>query len=449
MDVTRSGLPLIGDLRWGTHFCQFYETADDLAEALVPFFKAGLESNEQCMWVTSEPFRADDAMSALRSAVPDLDGRSAKGQIEIVNYEDWYVRQGRQNPDEVIASWLSRKEQALSRGYAGLRITGNTFWLERHDWAEFAEYEEKVNTCFGDQRIIALCSYCLDRCGGREILDVVRNHQFAVVRRAGEWELIESAALKLAKEELRRANEALEQRVIERTAELRAALAARDQFLSVASHELKTPVTALMLYLDSIVQGIEEGRLSDEERHRRLYKALESCQRLATLIERLLDISHHAAGLPHIERHETDLAALARQVAERLDETARQAGCRLSVRAEGPVSGSWDEMRLDQVLTNLISNAIVYAPGGPIDVEVAAAANRAVLTVADAGPGVAPADRARIFDRFVQLDPERRQQGFGLGLWIVRQNVEAHGGSVSLVSKPGAGAVFRVELPTG
>ncbi|AWK89677.1 sensor histidine kinase [Azospirillum thermophilum] len=231
-DLANSGIPAIGTIPWGSHFCQFYETAGDLVDTLVPYFKAGLEANEQCMWVTSSPLRADDAQTVLRKAVPDLDRRMRKGQIEIIDHNDWYLRSGKMGADEVITGWLQRKEQALSRGYDGFRLTGNTYFLEAEDWDSFAEYEEKVNDCFCDHRVLALCSYCLAKSSAGDILDVVKNHQFALARRHGEWTLIEHGALKRAKEELRRANEELEQRVEARTADLRAALDALHEITS-------------------------------------------------------------------------------------------------------------------------------------------------------------------------------------------------------------------------
>jgi len=199
-----SGIEAVGAVQWGAHFCQFYETADDLVDTLVPFFKAGLDNNERCMWVTANPLCAIEATDALRNAVPDLDRRLKRGQIEIVDHDRWYKTQnGKAGVDEVIAGWMRRKDEALTQGYGGFRLTGNTYFLEARDWDDFAEYEEKVNACFCNERIVALCSYCTLRCDAGGAMDVVQNHEFALARRRGAWAMIESASVKRAKEALR------------------------------------------------------------------------------------------------------------------------------------------------------------------------------------------------------------------------------------------------------
>jgi PAS domain S-box-containing protein len=212
MEMTSSGLPALGAVPWGSHFCQFYRTADELADLLVPFFKAGLENNEQCIWVTCEPF--DAAHAALSAALPDLDGRIDSGQIEILDFGAQYTRGEHHDIDAVLNDWIARKEQALARGYAGLRVC----WIDpREEWRNFAEHEAKVNACLHGHRILALCSYPLDRCTGADAMEVIQSHHFAMLPQRGEWQVVGN----VAKEELRKANEGLERRMAERTAQLR------------------------------------------------------------------------------------------------------------------------------------------------------------------------------------------------------------------------------------
>ena len=198
-----SGIDVIGRVPWGTHFCQFYRTKQDLIDILVPYFKAGLENNEFCMWVTSEPLMVAEVREAMRGAVEDFDEYLRRGQIEIIPYDEWYLLGGTFDDDRVLAGWVTKLEQALARGYSGLRLTGNTFWLERNHWRAFTEYEAKVNNVIGKYEMLALCTYCLDRCDGTAVIDVVKNHQFALVKQESRWDIIESDIYRQAKDALR------------------------------------------------------------------------------------------------------------------------------------------------------------------------------------------------------------------------------------------------------
>jgi signal transduction histidine kinase/ActR/RegA family two-component response regulator len=197
------GIDVVGDAPWGTHFCQFYATREDLADVLVPYFKAGLEADEFCMWITSPPLGVDEAWAALARAVPDLAAYRARGRIEILPYDAWYLVGGAFDQDRVLRGWVSKLEDALARGCAGLRLSGNTFWLEKADWRTFSEYEATIDRVLGQYKMLALCTYSLDRCGASEVADVIRNHEFALMKRDGAWEVIESDTRRRMAEALR------------------------------------------------------------------------------------------------------------------------------------------------------------------------------------------------------------------------------------------------------
>lgn len=221
-EMRKTGVDVVGDMPWGTHFCLFYETRADLLETLVPYCKAGLENQEFCLWVVAEPLAVEDARHALKRAVPDLDQHLAEHSIEIVAARDWYLQDGTFDLKRVISGWNEKLTSASARGYAGVRVTGDTAWLEKKDWKDFCEYEESLNQAIAGQRLAVLCTYPLAACGAAEILDVVRTHQFAVTKRRGSWDVIETAGHKQAKAEIKRLNEELEQRVLERTSQLTA-----------------------------------------------------------------------------------------------------------------------------------------------------------------------------------------------------------------------------------
>jgi PAS domain S-box-containing protein len=221
-EIRKTGVEVVGDMPWGTHFCLFYETKADLLETLVSYCKAGLEDEEFCLWVVAEPLTGRDATLALKRAVPDLDQYLADRSIEIVAARDWYLQDGTFDLNRVISGWNEKLARASARGYAGVRVTGDTAWLEKKDWKDFCEYEESLNQAIAGQRLTVLCTYPLAACGASEILDVVRTHQFAVTKRRGTWDVIETAGHKQAKAEIKRLNEELEERVLERTSQLMA-----------------------------------------------------------------------------------------------------------------------------------------------------------------------------------------------------------------------------------
>ncbi len=198
--MRNSGIDIIGNVSWGTHFCQFYQTREDLIDILVPYFRAGLENNEFCMWVTSQPLGVEEAKEALRGAAPDIDVYLAKKQIEIVPYTDCYVKEGVFDSERVLNGWVEILNQALVNGYDGLRLTGNISWLEKRAWNDFANYEEEIDRIICNYQMIALCTYFLDSFNAAEIIDVVVNHQFALIKREGKWEQIESSKRKKAEE---------------------------------------------------------------------------------------------------------------------------------------------------------------------------------------------------------------------------------------------------------
>jgi len=204
MEVKRkTGIEPIGDVPWSTHFPQFYHTREDLLDILVPYFKAGLENNEFCMWVTSEPLNEEEAKEAMRKIMPDFDQYLQTGQIEILPYNEWYLKDGLFNSQTVLDGWIDKLNQAMAKGFDGLRLTGNTSWLEKKDWKDFADYERAVHDVIGKNHMISICTYSLDRCDATEVIDMFANHQFALIKKEGKWVTIKSLERKLSDQTLR------------------------------------------------------------------------------------------------------------------------------------------------------------------------------------------------------------------------------------------------------
>jgi signal transduction histidine kinase len=218
----------------------------------------------------------------------------------------------------------------------------------------------------------------------------------------------------------------------------------------MASHELRTPLTPVMLQLQALLRQrgrAGAGALSAESLLVKIELVHRHLERLTRMIDDLLDISRITVGRLRIEAEEVDLRALVEEVIGRSSDALRRAGSGVDLRAPAPLPGRWDRLRLDQIVTNLLSNAIKYGDGRPIEIALEGDERTARLVVRDHGIGIAPADQARIFQRFERAVSERHYGGFGLGLWITRQVVEAMGGSIQVVSRLGEGATFTVELP--
>ena len=178
--LRQTGIEPVGEMPWGTHFCHFYETKDDLLETLLPYFKAGLESNEFCAWVISEPLNEAEVRQALDRAVPDFDRYVSSHSIELLSARDVYLAGGEIDLHRIIGNWSAKLEGALSRGYQGIRVSGNTAWLEQKQWRQFMEYEAELNRGISGHPMLVLCTYPLTTCGATEFLDVAGTHQFAV-----------------------------------------------------------------------------------------------------------------------------------------------------------------------------------------------------------------------------------------------------------------------------
>jgi PAS domain S-box-containing protein len=230
------------------------------------------------------------------------------------------------------------------------------------------------------------------------------------------------------------------------------AIRARDEFLSIASHELRTPLTPLRLQLHDLVVRARARELASQPPERltaRLESASRQVDRLTGLVSNLLDVTRIVGGRVKLEPEQFDLVALVREVLERAEPEAQRGHYRVQLDGEGAIVGRWDRLRIDQVVTNLMSNALKYGQGHPIDVRVWREGDLALVQVRDRGIGISAEHLERIFHRFERAVSERAFGGLGLGLYIVRRLVEAHGGSVRVESEPGQGAAFTVELPIG
>jgi PAS domain S-box-containing protein len=231
--------------------------------------------------------------------------------------------------------------------------------------------------------------------------------------------------------------------------ELRQSVQARDDFLSISAHELKNPLTPIVLMVTSLLAHARKTSepMTPEWLVRHLEPVERGILRLERLTDGLLDVSRLTLGRLELGAKDVDLSEVARAVVDGMRPEIERARCPLSLRLADQVIGRWDRGRLEQALSNLVANSLKYGAGKPIEIEIEGDEKVARVSVRDHGIGIAAGDQARLFTRFERLVPVQNYGGFGLGLWIARRIVEGHGGKIWLSSAPGEGSLFTIELP--
>ncbi len=210
-ELRKTGISVVGGLPWGTHFCHFYNSKQDLLDVSLPYLRAGLENNEYCLWVVADPITEKEGREILKENLPEAERHLADGNIEIVSHpselslsrphvdgieivssSDWYLERGAFVPERVISGWNAKLAEAITKGYAGMRVSANESWLSKENWNAFSHYEHTLDQTLGSRQMLVMCSYPLSKASATEILDVVRTHRFAVIKRNENWEILET-----------------------------------------------------------------------------------------------------------------------------------------------------------------------------------------------------------------------------------------------------------------
>jgi len=431
----KTGNDIVGDLSWGTHLCLFYQTKGDLIDILVPYFKAGLESNEFCMWVTSEPLRVEEAKTSLRWAIGNLDEYVKKGQIEILDSSEYCCESGKSDTDKALQEWLGKEKQALERGFDGLRLSENISWLERGDWRNLTEYEAAVDRSIGGHRMLAICSYWLEKCGVSEVIDVVSNHQYALIKEKNRWHFVESIERKQAEEKAR------ELALLKKLDQMRTNL------LANVSHELRTPLATIKGYSTMILDY--DKRLRPDEKREYLKSIDRASDRLTSLVDSLLDMSRLEAGLLRLETTLTDISTLIQEAVAEGRIRAPKHNIVADVETGLPRIVV-DAKRIQQIIDNLLDNACKYSGEGT---EVMVSAQRGtqelIISVSDQGTGIPVESLDKVFTQMYSTMQRMagKKVGLGLGLPISKGLVEAHGGRIWLESEQEKGTRCSFTLP--
>jgi signal transduction histidine kinase len=470
-ETPKTGIDVIGDIvAWGTHFCLFYETKEDLFDTMVSYCKSGLDNEEYCLWVVAESFTIEEARDALEKAVPELDRHLADSNLELASARDWFQKDGMFDGERARTNWYERLARAGTRRYRGVRATGDTSWLGRKDWKHWCDFEDGMNEVFralvsswpiGKQRLAMLCTYPLAGCGAPQILDVVRTHQFVLARRYGNWDIVETAGLKQAKAEIARLNEELEQRVVERTNQLMQAsealheahaelahinrVTAMGQLAASIIHEVNQPLTAMITNADVGLRWLDRQPPNVDEARQALDCIINDGKRASDFIGQIRAlIKKEPPRKDDVEINKAILEVIALTRGELMKN-----GVSVQTQlAEGLPLIQGDRVQLQQVILNLILNAVQAMRGvaerlRELLISTEQEASGAVLVkVRDSGPGFSPESFDRLFDAFYTTKPE----GMGMGLSICRSIVDAHGGRIWASLTAGLGAVVQFSL---
>jgi DNA-binding CsgD family transcriptional regulator len=189
--LRRTGVTVLGDMPWGAHVCMFYQSKDDLFDTVGPYFKAGLESNEFCLWFPTAPPTIDEARLGLSLRVPDLQRHLAVGNMEILPGEAWYLDGDRFDVERLARAWDDKLRGALAKGYDGMRASGNPFSLHSKYWDHVCDHERQLNGIMAGKPMVALCAYPIAVSSAAAVLEVAQAHQLAVARQRGEWLVVE------------------------------------------------------------------------------------------------------------------------------------------------------------------------------------------------------------------------------------------------------------------
>jgi signal transduction histidine kinase len=420
--LRETGIDVLGSVLWGTHACLFYRTKEDLINILVPYFKAGLENNEFCMWITSDPLDPMEAKNAIKKSMPDFDKYVTKGQIEILPHDQWYLDRGIFDRERVMNGWMSKLNLALNNGYAGMRITGNTAWLDEGVWESFIKYEAQINETIDRLPIIVVCTYRLDKCGTSEIVDVVNNHQLALIEQEGRWKLAKNAERKRAEKRAR---------------EYQAQLKSLASELTLAEeHERHRLATDLhdQISQSLVISKIKLEALRKSGYGRKLDKALDDvCNSIGQTIQRTRTLTFDLSS-PVLYELGFEMA-----VSEWLTSQIQQKhGITVEFETDGEAKPLDDDIRtlLFRDVRELLINVVEHARAHKVKVSINRLGEQISITVEDNGVGFDPAE---------VLSMAARKGEFGL--FSIRERLEWLGGHLEIESKPGCGCKVTMMAP--
>ncbi|RZJ68341.1 MAG: hypothetical protein EOO50_02665 [Flavobacterium sp.] len=470
--TTNSGINVLGDISWGSHFCTFYNSSEDLLDMMSSFFKAGLDNNELCVWVISEPLSVGEALLSIERDFSQLEVYLDKKQLLIVPYNEWYLDHGNFEAQFVLDRWINTYRQAIADGFSGMRANGIESWLTPETWEAFMAYEEALDKLITNKNIIIQCSYPLRKCSAKAFVDVAHVHEKVIACKKKKWHVLESQQVRESKAQLSEINYRLENLVKERTGNLEKAIRqlqeeattrlkterklagiARDlvqrntdlqQFAYIVSHNVRGPVSNIMgiAGLLNDVQTTEERTLLGQN----LFLAIGELDDVVRDLGEILKIKFQSADGKAKVVFQDMIDTILVSVGTLLQK--EHVTFRVDFSEVPSIFTSRSYMY--SIFMNLIGNSLKYKHPDrdpEISIQSRLSGNNVQLIFIDNGIGIDLNRHGSKLFGLYQRFHSNTDGSKGLGLFMVKTQAEALGGTVSVTSEVGQGTRFVLEFP--
>ncbi|HHV65014.1 MAG TPA: hypothetical protein GXX46_08090 [Peptococcaceae bacterium] len=404
----KSGIPFINDFPWGTHICCFYQTKSDLIDIFIPFFRAGLENQEYCVWVVGEPISKAEATQALKNAIPNF--HAFAQQIEFISPNEWYLKYGIFDSGKVLETWLEKLAQIRSQGYEGLRVSGSAKWLNKRYWKAFMDYEDKLNRIIGINNIVCLCAYELADCGIHEVLDLVNNHQFSFIKCKYDWKYSNNSLAKFDRLHL------------------------IGKMAASVAHEIRNPMTSVRGFIQLLQSKKDFLAYQDY-----FDLMLEELDRANRIISEYLSLARDRKNnLEAINLNDVLYSLLPLLQADAYKEDKD-----IIIRTGEIPDLNLDPREIRQVILNLAQNGLeAMKERGVLEFLIYMEENQVILEVKDSGTGIPEEIINKLGTPFVTT----KENGTGLGLSICFNILESYKARVKVKSSTN-GTTFKIYFP--
>ncbi|HHV72803.1 MAG TPA: hypothetical protein GXX38_09385 [Clostridia bacterium] len=406
----KTGIAFIDDIPWGTHLCCFYETQDDLFDVVVPYLRAGLESNEYCMWIVSEPVSTFEAMNVLKKAIPDL--KNYLPHLEILPHSEWYLKYGNFQGEKVMGEWINKVNHALVKGCEGLRITGCCTNLTNRPWKDFLDYEAMIEREIGKFNMIALCMYQLGKCGIHQILDIVNNHQFSFIK---------------SKYDRKYTNNFFKFDRLNLLGKLAASIA----------HEIRNPMTSVKGFIQLLQNKDELKAYSDY-----FSLMIDELDRANGIITEYLSLAKEKENKENkVQKHNLNNILKALLPLLQADAIKEDKYVFLSLNDVEDILIDPKDIR--QVVLNFCRNGLeAMEKGGVLEIQTYMEEDTVVLEIKDTGSGIPEEIISKLGMPFVTT----KENGTGLGLFVSYRILENYKAKIDVKSSS-AGTTFTICFP--